>query len=440
MSLLWSVRRRSAQVGLAVAALLLALVGSLIVEKVPGWPGVADSSPAAPPAVASLAEHIELLQDWLRTNPDDQRAYRRLGEAYLLRTRETGDPSYYPKAEAILQEAHRRDRNDIQTMNALGTLALARHQFDQALDWAQRAQALNSVNAVSYGVAGDALIELGRYEEAFASYQAMVDRRPDLSSYARVSYARELLGNRAGAIEAMQRAVTAAGTITESANWVAVQLGQLYFGQGDLAAADFEYRRVLARSPDYAPALAGLAAVRVGQGQSEEAIALYQRALTLMPLPEYAIALGELQESLGQTAEAQRQYELVRVFQQLNQANGVDADLELALFEADHGDPEQAVVQASRARAARPSIQGDDALAWSLYRVGACADAQPLSQAARRLGTQDALLLYHAGLIAECAGQPEEARALLQAAFNLNPAFSPWHAAQARQALARLSS
>ena len=440
MSLLWPVRRRSSQVGLAIAALLLALAGSLIAEKVPGWPGVADPAPAAPPTVATLAQRIELLQERLRTNPEDQHAYRRLGEAYLLHSRETGDPSYYPKAEAVLLEAHRRNPNDIQTMNALGTLALARHQFDQAFDWAQRVQALNSVNAVSYGVAGDALIELGRYEEAFASYQAMVDRRPDLTSYARVSYARELLGNRAGAIEAMQRAVTAAGTIIEPANWVAVQLGQLYFGQGDLAAADFEYRRVLARSPDYAPALAGLAAVRAGQGQSEDAIALYQRALALMPLPEYAIALGELQETIGRTTEAQRQYQLVRVFQQLNQANGVDADLELALFEADHGDPEQAVVQARRARAARPSIKGDDALAWSLYRMGACAEAQPLSQAARRLGTQDALLLYHAGLIAECVGQPEEARALLQAALTLNPAFSPWHAAQARLALARLNS
>jgi hypothetical protein len=61
--------------------------------------------------------------------------------------------------------------------------------------------ALDDFNANAHGVMGDALVELGRYDEAFVQIQRMVDLRPDLSSYARVSYARELQGDVVGAAE-----------------------------------------------------------------------------------------------------------------------------------------------------------------------------------------------------------------------------------------------
>lgn len=432
-------RRISRLFALSGAALFFALAGSLLVEHLDRWPRGFGQSPQAPVPVVTAAQQIEALQGYLRAQPEDASAYTRLGEIYLQRGRETGDPTYYSKAEGVLQEALRRRPTEVDTLNALGTLALARHQFAEALTLAEQVQALNPANARSYGIAGDALAELGRYDEAFAAYQTMVDRRPDLASYARVSHARELLGDRAGAIDAMQRAIVAGGSITEATNWVTVQLGQLYFGQGDLTAAEAEYQRVLTRSPDYAPALAGLAAVRAAQEQPDAAIDLYQQSLALLPAPEYAIALGELLEAIGRPDEARPHYGLVRVYQQLNQSSGVEVDLELALFEADHGDPATALEQARRSQAKRPSIQGDLVLAWSLYRTGACQEALTYSTRARRLGTQDALLLYRTGLIAACAGQPEEARTLLTSALTLNPAFSPWHALEARRILASLS-
>ena len=41
----------------------------------------------------------------------------------------------------------------------------------------------------------DALVELGRYDEAERELQAMIDRKPNLAAYARVSYLRELRGD-----------------------------------------------------------------------------------------------------------------------------------------------------------------------------------------------------------------------------------------------------
>jgi Flp pilus assembly protein TadD len=118
---------------------------------------------------------------------------------------------------------------------------------------------------------------------------------------------------------------------------------------------------------------------------------------------------------------------------------GVDVDLELALFEADHGDPARAVAMAQAAYDRRPTIYGADGLAWALYRGGDYAAAWPRSQEALRLGTRDALLYFHAGMIADALGDTDAARAHLQQALDINPAFSLVHAATARETLAALA-
>ncbi len=61
----------------------------------------------------------------------------------------------------------------------------------------------------------------------------MVDTLPGVASYARVSYARELMGDVPGAIKAMEAARDIAGTPADSA-WAGYQLGELYFNQGNL--------------------------------------------------------------------------------------------------------------------------------------------------------------------------------------------------------------
>src|SRR6266567_3049996 len=174
------------------------------------------SAPAVPTAsdtqsVVSIADRkIASLQDHLRQYPSDHKSATALGLAYLERARETSDPSYYTRADGILNQALAEAPEDADTLIGLGALALARHQFQDAVWWGQRAIAANDYKAAAYGVLGDAYTELGRYEDAVATFQKMIDVRPDQTSYARVSYARELHGDMKGAIAAMQAAVGAA--------------------------------------------------------------------------------------------------------------------------------------------------------------------------------------------------------------------------------------
>jgi tetratricopeptide (TPR) repeat protein len=391
----------------------------------------------------ALDARIRSLQETLRSGDERAKgpAATMLGQAYLQKARETGDPGYYPKAEALFHQALAADGDDVEAIVGLGTLALARHEFAVALEWGERARVLEPYHAAAYGVIGDAQVELGRYDDAAETVQAMVNLRPDLGSYSRVSYLRELMGDREGALLAMEQAATAGSGYAENVAWVHVQLGNLRFDGGDLAGAAREYATALAAAPTFAPGLAGQARVAAASGDLDHAAELYAQAVQVIPLPEFVVAYGDVLSAAGRQDEAKAQYALVSAIQQLYAANGVDTDLELALFTADHGRPEDLPIAVARARAqvaARPSIVAWNILGWTLYRSGDLDGAAEASEQALRLGTQNALMQFHAGMIAAARGQSAEAIALLESALDLNPHFSIRYAPEARATLERL--
>ena len=374
---------------------------------------------------ASTASLAADLQSRLRVNPKDEHSYVLLGLAYQQRARETGDPAYYPKSEGVLRRALALDSKDYLAVSGLGSLALSRHRFRAALALGEQARKLNPYSARSYGVIGDALVELGRYPEAFAAFDRMNKLRPSLSSYARVSYGRELIGHTAAAIRAMKLAVDAATGASEPTAWTHVQLGKLYWNHGRLALAEREYRLALQVFPGYAYGLDALAQVLAAKGDVRQAIAVERRAVDAIPLPQYVTTLGDLYRVTGRPVLARRQYALIGAIENLLNANGVRTDLEIALFQVDHGIAvRRALARAQLAHAERPSIDGDDVLGWTLARNGRCAEALGWSRRALRLGTQDALKFFHRGMIERCLGHAGTARAWFGRALALNPHFS----------------
>jgi tetratricopeptide (TPR) repeat protein len=376
------------------------------------------------------------LQQRIRQSPDDAASHALLGLAYQQRARETGDAAYYPRAETVLRRALELDKVNAVAFSGLASLALSRHRFGEALVLARRARELAPMEARTLGAIGDALVELGRYREAFATFDKLARLKPGLAAYARVSYARELLGDRPGAIAAMRLAADTTVPGSEAAAWTALHLGKLFFSGGDHKGAERQFHIALGHVPGYAAAFDGLALVETGRKRLYRAISLESRAVAAVPLPQYVATLGDLLQRAGRPRAAARQYSVVLAIDRVQRASGVNTDLEGALFRIDHDRGLAAATsQALAAYRARPSIDAADVVAWGFARSGRCVEAERYSKFALRLGTEDPLKYFHRGMIERCLGNDAAAKRSLRRALDLNPGFSPlWSPVAARHA------
>ncbi len=390
-------------------------------------------------SVIGSAGQITELQAAVKIRPDDGGLVARLGLAYLQRARETGDPSFYTRADELLRRARTLEPSSLDAVVGLGSLALSRHEFQQALQLGQEAVSLTGgFSPAAKAIVSDAQIELGEYEQAFRTIDELGEQRPSLVSYARQSYALELQGDLAGAADLMADAVAGGAGGGEGTQWTRVQHATLLIKIGRFDEAEAELQHALAALPAYARAEAGLGALAVARGDLATAERWYQQAAGHLPLAEILVALGDVQTARGETAAAKNTYALVQAEQALFRAAGGNADLELALFEADHGDRAEAVRLGRIAVQERPSVYAHDALGWALYRAGDCKAALPEARAANRMGSADPTLAYHLGVIAACAGERTEAVTALRRAQGSNPRFHPLYGPDAVRLLARL--
>ncbi|MFF8427610.1 tetratricopeptide repeat protein [Streptomyces sp. NPDC016566] len=435
-------RWRALQLGSCAALLAVALTGAAIAVGAArdGGPAVAAASTAVDPGVlgsGNLDASIAALQVHLRSQPRDYGSWATLGLAYVEQARTKGDPARYPQAEKALKRALDLSPGNDQALAGRAALAAARHDFKDALTYADQALKQNpySERALSLGI--DALVELGRYAEADKAARTADTRKPGVPVFTRYAYVHELRGDVTTARRVLKQALTAAASPGDVA-YVAAQLGQLAWNQGDYDTALTYYARALAADENYLPALEGRARAQAASGDRDEAIKGLQTVVARYPLPGPLVELGELYEArgaAGDKARAHDQYALVDAWIALARANGVNADLDTALAAADHGD-RTAALRAARAEwARRHTVHTADALGWALHVNGRDKEALRYARRATATGYRSAAFLYHRGMIELATGRAEDGRASLKAALELNPGFSPLGSARARKAL-----
>jgi tetratricopeptide (TPR) repeat protein len=385
---------------------------------------------------------VQAAQRLISRNPRDAGAYLRLGDAYIQKARTTGDVAYYSRAEEAIRKSLELAPDMAGAWRHLAYVYSARHEFPGAAAHAARAIELDPGDADAHGVLGDARLELGRYDEAEAAYRRMIALGESLAAYSRLSGLKNLRGDTAGAMHDLRRAIAlgrANGEPRESVAWAQWQLAGEQFAVGDLAGAEAGYADALATQPGYYRALAGLAQVRAAQRRFDEAVDLYAKALAVVPLPEYAAALGDVHTRLGRAQDAKKQYELVEYVGRLSALNQVLYNRELAMFYADHDVAlARALELAEREVAARRDVYAHDLLAWALLKNGRPREALAPMTEALRLGTRDARLFFHAGMIHHALGDRERARAYLERALATNPHFHVLQAELAQRTLREL--
>lgn len=432
-----SARRRTklilASAGLATAVLVGGAIGVARTEPSAAIDtALAGSSTVPDPAAGmarrsgqSLDQMIEGLQTKLEATPGDYVSWATLGLAYVQQAKVTVNSDFYPKADgALAKSIELDDSENFLAYAGLAALASARHDFASAKVSAERGLEINPYNAILYGALSDAETQLGNYDAAFAAAQRMVDLSPDTASLSRASYTWELRGDVEQATELMQRAFDDAPTPADRA-FALFYLGELAFNNGDPASALDYYNRAQAEVPTDPASLFGKAKAEAALGQVETALDHYAELVARAPEPSYVMEYGELLESLGRVDEAQQQYDVFLATQQLFAANGVQPDAVATLFDANHGDPGTALVDARTGIADRPFLAMYDAHAWALHMNGRDDEALVDIEAAMQLGERNALFHYHAGMIRFALGDVDGARTDLTEALSINPSFNP---------------
>ncbi|WP_327182202.1 tetratricopeptide repeat protein [Streptomyces sp. NBC_01334] len=440
-------RWRAAQLSACAAMLAVALTaGAVALGAVRDGQNVPVSTAAAvsPGLLASgdLDSSITALQAHLRSQPRDFGGWATLGLAYVEQARTKGDPSRYPQAEQALKRSLSLRSDNDQALAGRAALAAARHDFANALDLADQALKQNPYSERALCSRIDALVELGRYDDAEEAAKTADERRPGVPVFTRYAYVHELRGDVTTARRVLERAL-AASTSPGDIAYVAAQLGQLAWNQGDYATALTHYARALAADENYLPALEGRARAQAASGRQAEAVKGLELIVARYPLPGPLVELGELYEARGgegDTAKAENQYLLVDAWTAIARANGVNADLDTALAAADHGDRATALRAARDDWSRRHTVHTADALAWALHVNGKDAEALPYARQATATGYRNASFLYHRGVIEKATGHPADARTHLAAALKLNPGFSPLGAREARTALKTLEA
>ncbi|WAZ20675.1 tetratricopeptide repeat protein [Streptomyces cinnabarinus] len=427
-----------AQLGLCAGLLAVALTGGAVAlgggKDAPRQDDVSSVS-----AVALRSGDVGALQAHLREQPRDFSGWATLGLAYVEQARTSGDASRYPQAERALKRSLSLQAGNDQALAGQAALAAARHDFPDALAHADRALKANPYSERALASRVDALVELGRYDEAAEAADLADERRPGIPVFTRYAYVHELRGEVRTARRVLEQALASAVSPPDVA-YVATQLGQLAWNQGDYEEALLHYARALAADDGYLPALEGRARAQAAAGDPEAAVKGMEAVVARSPLPGPLVVLGELYEADGDRERAADQYALVDAWTALARANGVNADLDTALAAADHGDAGAALRAARAEWDRRRTVHTADALAWALHANGRDKEALPYARRATATGYRNATFLYHRGMIELGAGEEEDARKHLSAALRLNPGFSPLGAREARTALKNLEA
>ena len=380
-----------------------------------------------------VSVQAKVLLQAIQDNPADVSSKISLATLYIRESRVTGNHAYYDQAAMnYVNEVLSQDENNFEALSLKALILLSEHHFHEAIAIAQKAISINPYNAFIYGTLTDGYVETGNYTAAVESLEKMMSIRPDMRSYSRVSYLREIHGDYPGAIDAMKLAVDAGAPGDEATAWTRVQLGQLYEKVSDMKAAEIQYFTTLRDRPKYAYAIAGLARTAVHQKQYDEAIRLYLQADSLVQ--DYSISEGlmEVYEMKGDTKNAlslskKIAGEMSGMMKSESQEDnaGHYSDREIAHVYLKTGDLSGALVHAMAEYNRRPeNIDVNETLAWVYYSRGEFQKALPYIKKAMRTGSRNPTLLCRAGLIFGRVGDTTSAKRLLEQALNDSPTIS----------------
>lgn len=366
-------------------------------------------------------------------DPADYIAPQKLGEAYTQKSRETGDFSYLSKAEGVLKKSLAIKPKHTPSMNSMAYVFCLQHRFKEAIELSEATLKAAPDDAFSFGILGDAWMEIGDLEKCETNYVKAMELAPGVFSYSRWANLQFMRGSIPEAIAFYKQALDDAQRKTRASThvaWCQVQLGYTYFRIGKLDKAEEYYKAAMESFPSGNLALEYMAELRGAQDKFDEAAALYEKAIALSPRPDNYQALGDLlafanqpEKAAPMIANAEKLY-----MEAVNKGNIHYFHHLAGLYSDSRKLPDEAVRWAQRDLSVRQGVYAQDCLAWALYNKGKFAEAAEAMKKALSNGTRDSHLFYHASMIYFRSGDVAASREMVKKAAEVNPLYFKFHA------------
>jgi tetratricopeptide (TPR) repeat protein len=372
----------------------------------------------------------------VKAHPEEPQPYNDLAVALVGRARETGDPDYYEKADAALEGSLGKDQHNFEGLKAKVMILLGRHEFDKAIELAQKLNTDVPDDVLAYGLLADGLIETGNYKQAVGRVQWMLNLRSgNVPGLLRAARLRWIYGDREGALDLYSRAYQEMSpTQTEDQAWTLTQMADIQIATGHLDIAEQFLHSALQLFPGYYLSLESSAGLETAGKHYAQAVSLLRERNESFPSLESRYELAKALERAGETAEAKTAYaEFEDLARRLSDAPN-NADRELIFYYLSSGNkPAEALRIAVKEARKRQDIATLDAYAWALYVNGQYSEAEKQMKTALTTGIHDTAILYHAGMIAEKRRDNSSATAYLKSSLELNPSSEV--ASEAQRAL-----
>lgn len=360
-------------------------------------------------------QYAKALKD-LRSDENTNEAYLKLAEVYMTEARITGEHGhYYPAAIDILNKVVKTELEptDIRfrALSHLASVQLSQHDFSNALGTAKEAISINAYNAQIYGALTDAYVELGEYDNAVKTADKMISIKPDLRSYSRVSYLREIHGDVDGSLQAMGMAADAGYPGYEQTAWTRLTLGNLLKTYGRNEEAEAQYKYAMQQRPNYPFAIAELADLEIKKGNNKKAEELLQKACGIIPEFGFYVQLAELYKNTNRTEESNKLMDEIWVMLEDDVNSGHNMNLEYADLHLNMtGDYDKALEYARIEQAKRPkNIDVNRMLAKIYVKKGDFENARTYMEAASITGSKHPDLVKLRGVIAKAKSGKKQA-------------------------------
>lgn len=374
-----------------------------------------------------MLDQYTKLTEKIKSNPKDFESQLTLAELFMMEARISGDHGYYyPAALQVINGVLTQELKDPTMYRALldkSSVLLSLHQFAEAKAIGEKALPYNTYSADIYGVLVDAHVELGQYDKAIEYADKMVSIRPDLRSYSRIAYLREIHGLPDESIAALKMAVAAGYPGMEQTEWARLTLGHLYERYGAQDSAMMQYEIALAERPNYPFAIAAMAKTYETMGQMQKADSLNAVARELIPEVSFFVDKATWENEAGKTAKAKELASEILTMMADDEKAGHKMGLELAKVHLNLlNDPDNALKYAMTEYEVRPAnIDVNKVLAEIYYAKGDQQKTQEHLKKALATGTKDPELKCLQGLMMTKSSQMEEGKKLIKSAFVETP-------------------